>query len=54
MILWTLITIFLVVMTLLEAEANDWGLPEYHSIATLAALWFIGSLALVLVSMKSS
>lgn len=50
MILWNLILIVLVILTLMEAHANGWKRPQLVSVATIAALWIVGSYALWLVS----
>lgn len=52
MILWNLISIVLIIATLVEAYRNNWYLPKFNSIATIAAMWFIGSLALFLIGGK--
>ena len=49
MLLWNLLAIVLIVLVLVEASRNNWGLPKLGSWATIAALWFFGSLALYFV-----
>lgn len=52
MILWNIISIVLIIATLVEAYRNNWYRPKFNSIATIAAMWFIGSLALFLIGGK--
>ena len=52
MFLWNLISIVLVIIVLLEARSNDWQRPKFTSFATIAGLWFLGSLGLYLIGGK--
>lgn len=49
MILWNIISIVLIILTQREAYKNNWRWPKFNSIATIAALWFIGSFTLFLL-----
>ena len=49
MFLWNLISIVLVIIVLVEVRSNDWQRPKFTSFATIAGLWFLGSLALYLI-----
>lgn len=49
MILWNIISIVLIVLTLREAAKNEWRMPKFSSIATIAALWFISSTILLVL-----
>ena len=46
MFLWNLISIVLVIIVLVEARSNDWQRPKFTSFATIAGLWFVGSITL--------
>ncbi len=50
MIAWNLITLFMVIGTLVEAYTNSWRFPKFNSFATIAGMWFIGSIILHLMS----
>ena len=49
MILWNLSSIVLIALTLREAAKNDWRMPRFNSIATVAGLWFITSTILTVL-----
>ena len=52
MILWNIISIVLIILTQREAYKNNWRWPKFNSIATIAVLWFLGSLGLFLIGGK--
>jgi hypothetical protein len=47
-----LISIVLIILTLVEAYKKSWYRPKFNSIATIAVLWFLGSLGLFLIGGK--
>lgn len=50
MFLWNLISFLLVVIALVQAYHLNWSRPKFASWTTVAGVWFVGSLALWLVS----
>lgn len=50
MLLWNCISFLVIFAALYQAENNGWKRPKLVSWATIAGLWFGGSLALYLVS----
>lgn len=46
MFAWNLISLIIVACAVVEAYQNNWRFPKFNSFATVAVLWFVGSLAL--------
>lgn len=46
MILWNIFTLVLVVLVIIEAARNNWGLPKLGGWATVFVLWLVTSLIL--------